>query len=59
MNVHDIFNKGRHSALGHALPWTISFFLNEKKINIFRLMYIVLFSSDLLSPNFVEKNHIL
>ena len=31
-------------ALGHPLPWAISFFffLDEKKINIFRLMNIAL-----------------
>ena len=26
-----------------TLPWPISFFLNEKKIDIFRLMHIALF----------------
>ena len=33
-------NRGRYPVLGHPLPWAISFFLNEKKINIFRLMHI-------------------
>ena len=36
-----------------TLPWAISFFLNEKKMNIFCLMHIALFLSDLLYPNFV------
>ena len=47
------YNRGRYPALGHPVPGAISFFLNEKKINIFCL--IALFSSDLLNPNFVEK----
>ena len=37
------FIRGRYPALGHPLPWAISFFLNEKKIKIFRLMHIALF----------------
>ena len=39
-----------------TLPWAISFFLNDKKINIFRLMHIASVLSDLLNLNFVEKN---
>ena len=35
-------NRGRYPALGHPVPWAISFFLNEKKINIFRFMHIAL-----------------
>ena len=35
---------GRYPALGHPLPWAISFFFaNEKKINIFRFIHIALF----------------
>ena len=34
---------GEGTVLGHPLPWTILFFLNAKKINIFRLMHIALF----------------
>ena len=41
--TYAIDHKGRYPALGHPLPWVISFFLNEKKINIFRLMHIALF----------------
>ena len=37
------FIRGRYPALGHPLPWAISFFLNEKKIKNFRLMHIALF----------------
>ena len=35
--------RGMYSALGQPLSCAISFFLNEKKINIFRLMHIALF----------------
>ena len=41
----------RYPALGHLV-----FFLSKKKINIFRHMHIALFLSDLLNPNFVDKN---
>ena len=39
-----------YSALGHLV------FLNEKKINIFRLMHIALFLKVTYCSNFVEKN---
>ena len=40
----NFYIRGRYPTLGHPLPWAISFFLNEKKINIFHLMHIALFS---------------
>ena len=39
----------RYSALDHLLPWAISFFLNQEKINIFHLMHIALFMKVIYS----------
>ena len=52
---------GEGTLFGHHLPWAISFFfLNEKKINIFRLMHIALFLKVTYKIQiFWKKNHIL
>ena len=36
-------DRGKYPASGHLLSWAISFFFNEKKINMFRLMHNALF----------------
>ena len=46
-----LYGRGRYPALGHLPPWAILFFLDEKKINICRL---IIYKSDLLNLNFVE-----
>ena len=50
------WSRGRYPALGHPVPWAISFFCKEEENEYFSpYAYCFIFKSDLLNPNFVEK----
>ena len=52
-----IMYRGRYPALGHPLPWAISFFFKWEENKYFSpYAYCFIFKSDLLNLNFVEKN---
>ena len=52
-----ISHRGRYPALGHPMPWAVSFSFKWEENKYFsRDPYFFIFNSDQLNPNFVEKN---
>ena len=52
-----ILYRGRYPASGHPMPWVISFFFKWEGNKYFSLYaYCSISKSDLVNPNFVEKN---
>ena len=52
-----VMSRERYPALDHPLPWGNSFFFKWDENKYFSsYAYCFIFKSDLLNPNFVEKN---
>ena len=53
----DVLDRGGYPALDHILPWAVSFFFKGEENKYFLpYAYCFIFKSDLLNPNFFEKN---